>query len=146
MATTTENSVAARWLVGLLKADTGAGGVATLATGGIHRNRDVTRSTIYPKVIARFQGGSDLNALGAARRVYVSGLWAVYAVIRQDSIDPIDALAARIDTLLNGQKGTATGGIVLSCVRESPLELPSLEDGIGANLLGGIYRIQAQLT
>jgi len=145
VSTTTENSVAGRWIAQILKGDTGAGGAATLSTGGIHRNR-APRNATYPLTIVRFQGGSDVNALGAARRVSVNALWAVYAVIREDSVANIDVLAARIDTLLNGKMGTASGGIVLSCVRESPLELPSLEDGIGANMLGGIYRIQAQLT
>lgn len=145
MTTATETGVAARWLYSLLSGDTGPGGVATLSPGGVHDTRAPAGAT-YPLTIFRFQGGSDLNAQGPGRRVYVNAIYAVYAITRTASYAPIEPIAARIDALLNGQSGTATGGIVLACTRQSPLVLPSLEDGVEARALGGIYRIYSQLT
>jgi hypothetical protein len=145
MTTATETGVIARWLTGLLKGDTGAGGVATLATGGIYNTR-AARAATYPLVIFRFQGGSDLNAIGAGRRVYVNAVYAVYGVIREASDTDLEPIAARIDELLNGAQWAATGGLVLSCVRESPLVLSTLEDGVEARILGGLYRIYSQTT
>lgn len=145
MTAVTETTLTARWLSALLKADNGAGGVATLATGGIRDTR-AGRNATYPLVIFRFQGGSDLNAQGGDRRVWVNGLWAVYAVTREASDAAIEPIAARLDTLLHGKSAAVTGGLVLACVRQSPLMLPSLEDGVEARALGGVYRIYSQVS
>jgi hypothetical protein len=144
VSTTTETSVIATWLDTLLSGDAGAGGVATLATGGIHEEIDPRGNTVYPKVIYRFQGGNDLNALGAGRRVFVNALYAVYGVWQEPNYGGnLNTLAARIDTLLNGKSGVADSGIVLACVRTAPLQLASLTNGVAIRMLGGVYRIWA---
>jgi hypothetical protein len=141
----TETGLIAIWLSSVLNADTGAGGVATLSTGGIHEEIDPAGGS-YPKVIFRYQGGSDLNAPGADRRVFVNALYAVYAVWQIASYGgALDALAARIDVLLRGQQGIPIGsGLLLGCTRVGPLQIPGLSNGVSIRMLGGIYRCFAQ--
>lgn len=137
----TEQQVIATWLYTTLSGDAT---IASLATGGVHEEIDAGGSTAYPKVIYRYQGGSDVPALGA-RRVALNALWAVYAVWRQASYGgALDTLAARIGALLQGAEGTAAGGIVLACVRESPLILATRQNGVETRMSGGIYRIWSQ--
>jgi len=146
MTAATETGLIAIWLSSVLNADTGAGGVHTLATGGIHEEIDPAGGS-YPKVIFRFQGGSDYPALGAARRVYVNAVYAIYAVWQVPSYGgALDALAARIDVLLNGKQAPVSGGLVLACVRLAPLQIPGLKDGVSIRMSGGTFRIFSQLT
>ena len=142
--TLTETGIIATWLDSVLRGDTGAGGVFTLATGGIFEEIDPNGGS-YPKVIFRYQGGSDYAAVGAARRVYVNALYAVYAVWQTPSFGGVlDQIAARIDVLLNGKQAAAGGGLILACVRVSPLQIPGLLNGVSTRMLGGIFRIMAQ--
>lgn len=137
----TETAIIATWLYATLSGDATLTG---LATGGIFQERDSGGSTTYPKVIYRFQGGSDVPALGA-RRVAVNAVYAVYAVWRQASYGgALDTIAARVDTLLHGKEGTAAGGTVLACVREQPLLLANLQNGVEVRMSGGVYRIWGQ--
>ena len=142
----TETGIAITWLDGVLRADTGAGGIVPLASGGIHEEIDVS-GRVYPKVIYRYQGGSDYAAVGAKRRVYVNALYAVYAVWEIASYNGVlDALAGRIDGLLSGQAAAVDGGLMLACVRVDPLRIPGLFNGVPIRMLGGVYRIYSQLT
>lgn len=140
----TETTIIETWLYAILAADTGAGGIATLSTGGIHQYYDSTGNTTYPKVIFRFQGGSDVVALGG-RRCAIDSVYAVYAIWTTPSFaGTLDTIAARIDVLLQAKSGTAAGGTVLGCVRRAPLKLVINEDGSVRYALGGIYRIHSQ--
>lgn len=142
----TETGLIAIWLSSVLTVDAGAGGVATLATGGIHEEIDPNGGG-YPKAIFRFQGGSDYPALGAARRVYVNAVYGVYGVWQTPSYGgALDAIAARIDTLLNGKQAAISGGHILACVRIAPLQLAGERDGVATRMLGGVYRIYSQTT
>ena len=145
-AAATETGLIATWLSSVLNADTGAGGVHTLATGGIHEEIDPNGGS-YPKVVFRFQGGSDYAALGAARRVYVNAVYAVYGVWQIPSYGgALDTIAARLDTLLNGKQAAVAGGLVLACVRVAPLQIAGLKDGVSIRMSGGTFRIYSQLT
>jgi hypothetical protein len=142
----TETGLVATWLSSVLNADTDAGGVKTLATGGIHEEIDPNGGT-YPKVIFRFQGGSDYAAVGADRTVYVNAVYAVYAVWQVSSYGgALDAIAARIKLLLNGKQAAVSGGLILSCVRIAPLQIPGLTNGVPIRMSGGTFRIYSQLT
>ena len=144
MTAATETGLIATWLDSVLRGDSGAGGVVTLATGGIFEEIDPNGGG-YPKTIYRFQGGSDVSAVGAARRVYVNAVYAVYAVWERPSYGgALDAIAARIDTLLNGKQAAITGGLILACVRIAPLQLANLSNGVSIRMLGGTYRIYSQ--
>jgi hypothetical protein len=56
------------------------------------------------------------------------------------------AAAARIDDLIGLASGTATGGLVLSCFRDSPLQLDELVNGNLWTNIGGLYRPYIQKT
>jgi hypothetical protein len=143
----TETGIAITWLDGVLRGDTGTGGIVPLSTGGIHEEIDPTGNKVYPKTIYRFQGGSDFAAVGAKRRVYVNALYAVYATWQLPNYNgALDQLAGRIDLLLNGQRSAVDGGLMLACVRVTPLRMSNLSNGVSIRILGGVYRIYSQLT
>lgn len=143
-ASATETGLIADWLSSVLNADTGAGGVKTLSTGGIYEEIDPNGGS-YPKTIFRYQGGSDYSALGAGRTVYVNAVYAVYAVWQVPSYGgALDTIAARIKLLLNGKQAAVTGGLILACTRIAPLQLANLRDGVSIRMLGGTYRIYSQ--
>lgn len=146
MTAATETGLIAVWLSSILTADTGAGGVFTLSTGGIHQGSDPTGNKTYPKTIFRYQGGSPLHAVGAKRRVYVNAVYAVYGIWQIPSYTGVlDALAARIDFLLEGQQGIAVGnGLLLGCTNVGPIEMESLSNGVSISMLGAQYRIYSQ--
>lgn len=139
MSTVTETGLIARWLYATL---TGDGTLAALVPGGWHRWQGA-RGAAYPLGVYRFQGGSDLAAIGADRRVWVEAVYAVYAVGAGVGVD-VETAAARIDALLLGKQATQTGGLIISCTRDAPLELAPIENGIQREIAGGTYRIRAQ--
>lgn len=136
---TTETGLIARWLYATL---TGDATLAALVPGGWHRWQG-GRGAAYPLGVYRFQGGSDLAAIGAARRVWVEAVYTVYAVGAGAGAD-VDDAAARIDALLLGKQATVTGGLIVSCTRDGPIELAPIENGIQREISGGTYRILAQ--
>lgn len=140
----TELGVIAYWIDSVLRGDAT---LVSLSTGGIHHRKDLSGSLTYPKTIFRFQGGSDLNAVGADRRVYVNAVYAIYGILLQNDDSAIlEPLAARIDVLFNGKQAAVTSGSVLACVRETPIETDGIRDGVPITLKGGTYRIYGQLT
>jgi hypothetical protein len=52
------------------------------------------------------------------------------------------AVAERFDALLDRKRAVLTGGEVLACVREGPLDYSSFEEGIVYQHLGGQYRLE----
>ena len=138
MATATETGLIARWLYATL---TGDSTLAGFVPGGWFRTRAPKTAGVFG--IFRLQGGSDANVAGGGRMA-VEAVYAVYAV--GDNAQTLEQASARIDALLSQQAANVTGGRILSCVRESPLELPILDNGIARETSGGTYRITAQTS
>lgn len=142
----TESSIIASWLQSVLSADTGAGGVAALATGGIHEWRDPTGNAAYPKVIYRRQGGGYLQTVNGTI-VALDGRYAVYGVWRVPSFGgTLETIASRLRALLHKQTGTIAGGLILASIAIEPLELASVQNGVETRMLGDLYRIHGQAT
>lgn len=140
-----ESCEAETWIYATLAADTGAGGVATLATGGIHAGVAPHGSgSISPSVVYNRQAGTDVMGLGAAR--IMSGmLYQIKAVASGGSKAAGKAIANRIDVLLHATSGTTASGRILSCVRESEVNYVEVDEtGVRWNHLGGLYRLQVQ--
>ena len=133
----TETGLIARWLYSTL---TGDATLAAAVPGGWHRSRAPATAAL-PFGIIRLQGGFDLNVSGAAR-VLVEAVYAVYAV--GANAQALETASARIDALLHQQAAIVTGGRILACVRETPVELSLLENGVARETAGGTYRIHAQ--
>lgn len=141
----TETGVIAYWLDSVLRADST---LVALARGGIYHRKDLSGSKTYPKVFFNFLGGSDLNALGAGRRVFVNAIYGVRGeLLQNDDATILDPLAARFDFLLNGKSAAVPGGgEVLACARIYPIETDGIRDGIPITIKGGAYRIWGQIT
>jgi hypothetical protein len=142
----TESNIISTWLQAVLAADSGAGGVATLATGGIHETRDSTGNATYPKVIHRRQGSSYVQTVNGII-VALRGVYAVYGVWQTpDYGGSLETIAARLRVLLHLKQATVSGGLILASVAIEPIELATLENGVEIRMLGELLRIHGQAT
>jgi hypothetical protein len=85
----------------LLKADTGAGGVNTLTSGRIYRDR-VPQTALLPAVTVTLVSATDTNTLGGLR-VFQNVLVDVRVV--SDGTVYSNAIADRVDTVLQQAAG-----------------------------------------
>ena len=131
--------IADTWLVATLSGDAT---IAAAATGGVH-DGNAPQGTAAPYVIIAYQSGSDVVGLGG-RRVLTNPLYLVKVVGQAESYADLQPIANRVDQLLHAATGTAAGGRVLSCVRETPVKYPETKNGIPYRHLGGLYRLQVQ--
>lgn len=99
--------------------------------------------TQYPFVVAQMlSGGNDLLGVGGIR-IWAAPLFIIKAVCKGSSTGPVEPVANRIDAVLHAASGTVTNGVIWECVRERPFDLPTLEDGVNYQQLGGEYRVRA---
>ena len=137
-----ETARAEKWLYSVLSGDTGAGGVNTLVGGRIYAYLAPERSA-YPLVIFSHQGDYDVMGVGTAR-ILASTLYQVKAVGKASAVSmmSLQAIADRIDALLQGASGTVTDGEIVSCVREQQISYVEYAESAVYGHLGGLYRIQ----
>jgi hypothetical protein len=141
MSTVTETGIALEWFTTMLANDNA---LLELAPGGVHRSM-APPGTTPPWVIVAFQSGQDVLTMNAYR-VMSNLLWQIKVVGPADLTSQLIAAAARIDDLIGLASGTATGGLVLSCFRDSPLQLDELVNGVLWSNIGGLYRPYIQKT
>lgn len=134
-------SVIQRWVIARLAAD------STLATavGGRIYWQGAPAGAVRPHVIARVQGGTDVSVMPHTRVLSRIPL-AIYGVTDgQSAQGAAETIAARIDAVLHGQRGSVSGGgTILSCIRRQPLTLPVADSRDWLTVLGGVYDIEAQ--
>lgn len=141
MSTTHEAVIALEYLISTLSGDTT---LSTLAPGGCFRGL-APPNTVTPFVIVGYQSGVDVLTMNAVR-LFSTPLYMVKVVGPADITPTIAQGAARVDELLRRTSGTATGGLVLVCYRESPLLLDELVNGTQWVSIGGLYRAEVQQT
>lgn len=138
-----ETARARSWVVSVLKDDTT---LAPLIGGGSAAriyNGVAPAAASYPFVVMQLlSGGTDLMAVGAIR-IWADMLWLIKAVTKGSSTGPLEPIVDRIDALLHAASGTVSGGIIWSCVRERPFELPTVENGVNFVQQGAEWRIRA---
>jgi hypothetical protein len=135
-------AAARQWLFGTLTGD--ATLVAMLpggATAGVN-NMQAEQGTPYPFVVYQFMSGIDYAAVGAFR-IWTNMVWLVKAIGDTADVAALDAIAARIDTLLQRGSGTPVAGNVWSADRQTTVEYPESVEGRQYRHLGGTYRIYA---
>lgn len=130
-----------QWIIGILGADTTLAG---FAPGGVKRAL-APPDTATPFVIVGYQAGSDVTTMNAFR-VMSSLLFQVKASGPASGTVALANAAEQIDVLLDQKSGTTTGGYVLSCSRQSPLEVDELVTGELWTNIGGLYRLQIEQT
>jgi len=137
-----EAAIALEWLLATLRGDNA---LTSIATGGVHRAM-ASLGTVPPYIIVANQAGVDVLTANAVRLMNNS-LYQVKAVGPAAMTDTLMSAAAEIDALFKRADGTATGGLILSCYRESPLQLDELRaSGEQWSNVGGLYRLLIQQT
>lgn len=109
--------------------------------------------TPEPYIIAAFQGGRDVNALGSGlARIFSRPQYQVVAMGPSVTAGKLSPFARRIDARLHGKAGTILDddgvtvlGRILSCVRVRPFSLPETVEGRPYRRLGGLYELQVKL-
>lgn len=134
-----------QWLTTTLKTDSTLAAFLAQGANGVHADEVPPRGT-FPAVVHQFQGGADVRGAGPLR-IMISGLWIVKAIAETRNYLDVKAIADRIDVLLQAKSGTADGGYIFACVRESPFRMAE-HDQLGNRdfrHLGGAYRCIAQV-
>jgi hypothetical protein len=98
----------------LLKADTGGSGVNTLVSGRIYRDR-VPQAALLPAVTVTLVSATDTNTVGG-RRVFQNVLLDVRVV--SDGVNYANAIADRVDTVIQNAGGTKEAVSVVELVRD----------------------------
>ena len=136
-----EIGIALEWFTSTLANDSQ---LESLAPGGVYRSM-APPSTQPPWVIVAYQSGIDVLTMNSYRAMS-NLLWQAKVVGPADMTSQLMAAAARIDDLIGLASGTATGGLILSCFRDSPLQLDELVNGALWLSSGGLYRLYIQKT
>lgn len=110
-----EGQQVAGWIYDQLVADAGAGGVATLLSGRIYRDR-VPQTVALPAATVTLVSHVDENTLGG-NRVFAVTLVDVRVV--GDGTAYQNTIAARADTVLQNAGGTRNGVRVVELRREA---------------------------
>ena len=128
------------WLYSTLSSDSTLAG---LAGGGIWRAMAPPTVTTYPLIVFSFQAGTDLTTINGYR-IWSNHLFQIRAVGPASSTAAIVNAASRVDVLLGRASGTPTGGIIYSCIRESPLAFDELVNGVLFSNIGNLCRLLVQ--
>lgn len=118
------------------------------APGGVHRAL-APPGTTTPFVIHGFQAGSDTVTMNGVR-LFVPPLFLVKVVGPSSITETLITAANQVDSLLGGIQGlrniAITGGEILACYRETPLQLDELVNGELFSNFGGLYRLIIQAS
>lgn len=109
-----EGQQVAGWIYDQLVADAGVGGVNTLLSGRIYRDR-VPQSALLPAATVTLVSHVDENTIGG-RRVFAVTLTDVRIV--GDGASYQNAAAARVDTVLQNAAGTRNGVTIVELRRD----------------------------
>lgn len=94
----------------------------------------------YPFVLFNKQSGTPTEALGDPSALETD-TWLVKAVDRNTSADPAEAVAARVQTLLNDGALSISGATHLYLRRQADVEYEEETDGVRYQHVGAVYRL-----
>lgn len=145
MSTTNEIMLGYRFLMAQLAADST---LLSYAPGGVWR-QFAPPGTSAPFVVLAHHTGADVVTANGVRlmqtaqyQVRVSGP----ATVTESIADAAD----QCDALLGGRQGlrnqSVQGGLILSCFRDTPLQLDELVSGEQWTNIGGLYLLEIQQT
>lgn len=122
-----------------LVADTGAGGVATLTSGHIYRELVPQGDGHLPAVVHNVQSAVDTNTIGGVR-VWGEVLAQVRVIGAGLDYGPLNTIADRVDTVLQGIGGLKNGAVVTKLRRESVGAYTEVDGGAVYAHLSLIFR------
>ena len=126
------------WLYATLSADATLVG---LVAGRVY-DSVAPQGAVLPCIVFQHQGAHDVRGNGPGR-IMASTVYLVKAIGQGSSFTALEAIANRVDVLLQGQSGSNTKGQCWA-VREQPFKLAETDEGIQYRHLGGLYRIWAK--
>jgi hypothetical protein len=129
-------AIAEQWLAQTLLAD---GQLAALVADRIY-SLVAPQSAAYPLVVYAELAGADTEALGMIRTL-TQLTYAVKAIGATASLLPIDPIAKRIDTLLQGAQAALPGGLIEGCTRRSITVLGAPAQGVQYRQIVQTYQI-----
>lgn len=94
----------------------------------------------YPFIVFGKNSGTPTDAFKKPG-AFETDIWLVKAVDKNTSADTAEAIAARIQTLLNDATLTISGKTHLYLRRQSDVEYPELASGVLYRHAGGLYRL-----
>lgn len=133
----TEAGLALEFLFSTLQNDTN---LTALGIGGVFRGL-APPSTNPPYVIVSLQSSQDTLNMNAYR-IMTSSLYQVKVVAPASMMANLIQVASEIDQQLRLTSGSVSNGYILSCYRESPLQIDELVNGELWTNVGGLYRLE----
>jgi hypothetical protein len=94
----------------------------------------------FPFVIFQRQAGTPTDAMTRPGALE-NDVWLIKAVDRSTTADPAEAIAARVQALLNDATLSISGGTLLYLRRQSDVEYPEVTNGIQYKHAGALYRL-----
>lgn len=134
-----EGQQVAGWIFDRLVVDAGAGGVNTLVSGRIYRDR-APQGAAAPAVTVTLVSHVDTNTMGG-RRVFAETLVDVRVV--GDGANYQNAIAARVDTVLQNAAGSRNGVQVVKLRRDGVQAFIEDDSGKSYAHLIQTYRAEA---
>lgn len=135
----TEVAMALQWIVATLNADSQW---VALSPGGVHRGM-LPVGTSTPATIISFQSGIDVVFANAVRSS-VDATYQIKAIGTSDQTQAVFDLASCIDDLFKRARASTSDGVILGCMRQSPLQYDDETAGVQYTHAGGLYRIRNQ--
>lgn len=139
-----ESIVALEFLMNMLTADAALVGSSGYAPGGVFRVL-APPGTEMPYVIVASHSGADVLGINADR-IMSDLLFQVRVIGAASQMSQLVSANAEIDNLLGRTSGSANGGFILACFRESPIQIDQEIAGEIFSSLGGLYRLYVQQT
>ena len=135
-----------RALYGKLAADTTLNNLLATPPAGYSKSiyhMAAPDQAAYPFVVFNRQSGVPTEAFQRPA-AYDTDVWLIKAVDRATSADTAEAIAARLNTLLNDTTLSISGASLMYLRRQSDVEYPEIEDGVQYVHSGALYRLVFQ--
>lgn len=97
----------------------------------------------FPLVIFNKQSGVPTQAMRDPS-AFETDIWLIKGVARGDTADPAEAIATRLNDLLNDGTLSISGATQLWLRRESDVEYMELADGVRYHHVGALFRLSYQ--
>lgn len=133
---------AERWLYAKLSGDTGSGGIVPLVSTRIY-NGAAAQGAAYPLIVYQSLSGVDVQGVGSTF-IMENEIFSVKAITQAQTYATVETIANRINYLLHLASGTASGGIVLACVRLYVDKMETIDAGMQYKTIIQRFRIYTQ--
>jgi hypothetical protein len=98
----------------------------------------------YPFIVFQYQSSYDATGMGPSARIMIDADYIVRVITESASFADMETIAEAIDTAIEGQSGSVTGGVVLGVARKEQYRDVEQYQNQTIRHLGGRYRIVAQ--